>query len=614
MARDGTLYVSDTSNHTIRKISTAGEVTTIAGTPRVPGNWNGVGAAAGFYYPKSIAVDQANNLYVVDSWNHVIRKVTPEGAVTTFCGGMGFRGNSNGPCASARFAYPEGIAVNSLGEFFIADTFNARIRKIDTNGVVTTVAGSSEGMIDGTVSSARFYMPEGIALDSAGTIYVMDGKLRKIKDGQVTTVAGIARAEADADLDGVGGAARFDGPDGIASDSDGNLYVAGQYTVRKITPSAEVTTLAGRPGIVGNTTGAAAAATFDSLQGIAFVNGAVFVADRHNNAIKRIANGTVTVFAGSPAAEFGSTDGVGTSARFYYPEGIAADSAGNLFVADGANHTIRKITPGGVVSTIAGSPRVTGGADGTGSSATFHRPLGVAVDGSGNLYVADSENYTVRKVSPSGEVTTLAGLARTRGVVDGVGSDARFKALRAITADRDGTVYVGDEGTLRKIDPAGKVTTLAGSPSTGLYTGQLEGLGNTDGTGLQAQLRFMSGLAITPCGLFFTDNGVVRLARPTIPDEARGTIVSTNPEILQLDTSAQSATAWEWQIMRRPADARANLSSTAVRNPTFKADLPGLYVFRLTASGPAGARVSYVGFTSNAVPAPPPGKRRSARH
>jgi hypothetical protein len=616
-AADGTVYVADTGNHTIRKISASGEVTTLAGTAGAAGSANGVGSSARFYYPNSVALDQGGNLYVADRWNQVIRKVTPEGTVSTFCGGMGLRGSADGPCSTARFAYPGAIAITAIGEFYIADTFNYCIRKIDTNGRVSTVAGSpnSEGLVDGSVGTARFYLPEGIAVDGGGAIYVMDGTLRKISDGQVTTIAGMSRVETRLNADGVGAAARFETPAGIAADDDGNLYVADDYTVRKVTSAAEVSTIAGRSGSEGNANGAAGTATFSHLRGIAVVGASVYVVDSDNNAIKKISGGTVTTFAGSNTPLEGDADGPGSVARFRHPKGTVADGAGNLYVADWGNHTIRKISPSGVVSTVAGAARVSGSADGSGSAARFNRPLGVAVDGAGNVYVSDSENYTIRKISPSGEVTTLAGLAGSRGFLDGVGSAARFKSLNAIAASPAGTVYVGDDTTVRKIDPDGTVTTVAGTPTPGIDFGYLEGDGTADGTGKDAQFIGAGGLVVLANGnLFVTDNGTIRLGRPAIPDVATGVVTSTNPEVLQLDTSTQNATGWEWRVMRRPAGARANLSSPTARNPTFRSDVPGLFVFRLTASGPAGARVSYLGFMSNATPAPPPGKRRSARH
>jgi sugar lactone lactonase YvrE len=617
-APDGTVYVADTENHIIRKVSSAGVVSTLAGSPGVAGSANGVGSGARFNLPNALAVDRDGNVYVADTWNHAIRKVTPEGTVTTFCGGLGIQGRSDGQCGAARFAYPAGIAITREGDLYVSDTFNYSIRRIGTNGRVGTVAGSptDPALVDGPIEAARFDLPQGIAVDGAGTVYVMDGVLRRIRDGEVSRVAGISTAETRRHVDGIGPAARFESPTGIASDGEGNVYVSDDHSVRRITSAAHVTTMAGRPGVDGNANGPATAATFDSLRGIA-VDGAgnVYAADAGNNAIRKIAGATVTTFAGPGTPLEGDADGPAGVARFRSPWGVAADGAGNLYVADSGNHTIRKVTSTGAVSTLAGSARQSGSTDGVGGAARFNRPLGVAVDGSGNVYVSDTGNFTVRKVSPSGTVTTLAGLGGTRGTTDGTGAEARFTSLNAIVASRDGTVYVGDGPTLRMITPDGKVTTVAGSPDRGIFFGVLEGTGNADGTGAEAQLASARGLALMPNGdLVMTDNGAVRRGRSAIPDAATGALLSSSPEVLQLDTSAQTATAWTWQVMRRPAGARANLSSATERNPTFRADAPGLFVFRLTASRPTGARVSYLAFLSNVTPPLGGVRRRVAPH
>src|ERR1019366_703568 len=167
------------------------------------------------------------------------------------------------------------------------------------------------------------------------------------------------------------------------------------------------------------------------------------------------------------AGSSGSADGTGSTARFYVPIGVAVDGAGNLFVADSSNHTIRKVTPTGVVTTLAGSAGNPGSADGTGSAAQFSMPEGVAVDGVGNVFVADSGNHTIRKVTPAGVVTTLAGSAVNSGSTDGTGSDARFYICWGVAVDGAGNVFVADSGNnaIRKVTPEGVVTTLAGNTS-----------------------------------------------------------------------------------------------------------------------------------------------------
>src|SRR6266850_1767134 len=218
---------------------------------------------------------------------------------------------------------------------------------------------------------------------------------------------------------------------------------------------------------------------------------------------------TFTTFVG-PAGGIGSRDGNGSAARFYRLNGIATDSAGNIYVADTRNHTIRMITPAGAVTTLAGSTALAGSGDGTGSAARFNQPTGVATDGSGNVYVADYNNHTIRKITPARVVTTLAGLAGDRGGENGTGGAARFAYPIQVATDRDGNVYVVDSGnnTIRKVTPAGVVTTLAGS--AGLS-------GSADGTGSGARFNNPRGVATDGNGNIYVtdfDNHTIRKITP----------------------------------------------------------------------------------------------------
>ena len=241
-------------------------------------------------------------------------------------------------------------------------------------------------------------------------------------------------------------------------DSAGNIYVAdaGNCTIRKITSAGVVSTLAGSPGNAGSDDGNGAAALFYIPLSVAVDgSGNVFVADSFNNTIRKVtSSGDVTTFAGL-AGTTGSADGTGTSARFNFPVDVAVDSAGNVYVADTNNHTIRKITSGGIVTTFAGSAGVSGSVDGVGGNARFIFPIGVRTDSAGNVYVAGS-NQTIRKVTPAGVVTTLAGAAGIIGSSDGIGSAARFYNASDAVPDANGNIYVIDtyNQTLRKGVPS----------------------------------------------------------------------------------------------------------------------------------------------------------------
>ena len=290
----------------------------------------------------------------------------------------------------------------------MADSSNATIRKITPARVVTTLAGLAAyaGSTDGTGSAARFYQPTGVAVDNTGNVYVADylnDTIRKITPGGVVdTFAGLAGTGGW--RDGTGSAALFSEAQGVTVDNAGDVFVAdGNGFVREITPAGIVTTLGGWPPSL-------------SARGITVDNsGNIFVADTFNHAIRQVTPaGVVTTLAGSVGNK-GSADGTGSVARFNYPYGLAADSAGNIYVADTDNRTIRKIAAGGVVTTLAGLAGNEGSIDGATSVARFRGPRGVAVDAVGNVYVADTANDTIRKIIPGGVVTTLAGLASSQG-------------------------------------------------------------------------------------------------------------------------------------------------------------------------------------------------------
>ncbi len=333
--------------------------------------------------------------------------------VTTFAGSAGAIANSDGTGTAARFGGPRGVAVDGAGNLYIGDPAEETVRKITPAKVVTTIAGTAQtnGSANGVGTAATFNGVSGIAVDGSGNLFVADTNnhtIRKIgPDGTVTTYAGTAGSAGS--TDGTGAAARFNTPSDVAVDGAGNLYVSdtGNNTVRRIAPGGVVTTWAGTAGVAGSADGTGAAASFFGPRGIA-VNaaGTVYVVDAYNYTIRAISPArAVTTFAGRAGA-YGSADGVGTAARFgssgFGPYGVEVDAAGNVYVSDAGNGLIRLITPGGTVTTLAGYPGYIGSSDGTGAYASFSIPLGLAVDGSGNVFVADSGNSTIRRGSTTG--------------------------------------------------------------------------------------------------------------------------------------------------------------------------------------------------------------------
>ncbi|HEX7808735.1 MAG TPA: hypothetical protein VF608_08420, partial [Thermoanaerobaculia bacterium] len=470
----GNLYIADTSNHVVRKITPAGEVMTLAGVSTAAGSVDGRGAAARFFTPMGIAVDATGNVYIADYVDHTIRKITPSGMVTTLAGFSGQFGTTDGSGSAARFRHPSSIAVDGSGNVFVADYWNHTIRKITPAGDVSTFAGLAEtpGTGDGTGSGARFYYPTGLAIAPGGDLYVTEElthRIRKISTAAVvTTVAGVDGGRGNAD--GTGSAARFDGPSGLTVDATGTVFIAdsGNHMVRRMTPAYAVTKLAGNPepqsANAGSLDGAAAVARFHQPRGVAVdADGNVFVADTDNHTIRKITpGGAVTTFAGR-AAGGATIDGEGAAARVNAPRGIAVDDAGTVYFTDAFSHVIRKATAGGTVSTIAGLADTPGSANGTGTAARFRTPGGIAVAGDGTLFVADTANHTIRKITPLGEVSTLAGLAGVSGDVDETGSLARFQFPRGLVLDGDGNLFVADSGNdkVKMVTDAGVVTTLA---------------------------------------------------------------------------------------------------------------------------------------------------------
>ena len=475
--RSGNVYITDWDSHRVRRVDANGTITTVAGTGE--GGFGGDGGPAGaalLWRPIGVAVDSAGNLYISDQGNHRIRRVDRSGIITTVAGnGKGDYGGDGGPAVDAGLYDPRAVAVDGAGNLYIAQTTAGRIRRVDTAGIITTVA-----------TGLRF--PRGLAVDGSGNLYIADSvndRIRRVDaQGVVTTVAGTG-------VGGFGGdggpavQARLHFPYGLAVDSAGNLYIAdlGNHRIRRVDGSGIITTVAGiGTGGFDGDGGPALGAQLNGPRGLA-VDGSdnLYIADLGNHRIRRVdGSGSINTIAGIGKSSFSGDGGPAVGAHLYEPAGVAVDGAGNLYIADTRNNRIRRVDTSGIISTIAGNGhRGYSGDGGPAPGAELSSPGGVAVDNAGNLYIADTYNHRVRRVNPQGVITTITTQVHSPGDVD---------------VDGAGNLYVADtqHNRILRVDESGSSTTIAG-------TGK-GGYGGDGGPAVAAQLWLPEGVAVDGAG------------------------------------------------------------------------------------------------------------------
>src|ERR1035437_6005113 len=483
----GNLFVADRDASVVRKIAVNGTISTVAGsgTAGFTGD-GGPAASAQINGPFDVAVDSAGNLYIADTGNEVVRKVSSDGTMSTVAG-TGTRGylGDGGAARSAWLDGPEGVTVDAAGTLYIADTFNGRIRRVGTDGIISTVAGvGSTGIYSGDggpAKNAALSLPTDVALDRAGNLYIADfgnTRIRVVTNGVINTVAGnpkgIPMIEGQAAVN-----VQLEGPTGVTVDGGGAIYFVeaglgsgtglalGDYKVWKVSAAGVLTTLAGNgiPNYSGEAV-APAAAQLNAPSGVAVgANGVVYIADTLNQRVRAFTpGGPLTTLAGNGVAGFNGEVILPRNALLNRPLGVAADALGNWYLADTANSRIREAQPGGNLFTIAGNGNASYFGDGSpATKGSVNQPEGVAVDPLGNVYVADTLDHAVRKVTPDGVITTLAGNGNPGYSGDGgPASVAHLNQPRGVAVDADGNVYVADTGNaqVRKIDPLGTITTV----------------------------------------------------------------------------------------------------------------------------------------------------------
>jgi len=594
----GNLFIADIGNNVIRKVDSNGIIATVAGNGN-PGNSGDYGAAtnASLNQPSGVAVDAFGNLFIADRGNGVIRKVDPNGIITTVAGNgtNGYSGDG-GTATNARLNWPSGVGVDASGNLFIADMSNNRIRKVDPNGIITTVAGNGNSGFfgdGGVATSAKLNGPSGVALDAFGNLFIADSDNNRIRevffnptltlsnvstndagnytvvitssygsvtssvasltvvlpsepasqmvmaggtatfsvaahgagpftyqwqlngtnlpDGLITTVAGNGTNG----YFGDGGAAtnaNFDWPFGLTVDTSGNLFVADtdNAVIRKVDTNGLITTVAGLynngyPAYSGDGGPAINASMFWPYDVAVDASGNLFIADTGNALIRKVdTNGIITAVVGifnGGVGGYSGDGGAATNASLYWPSGVAVDASGNLFIADTGNSVIRKVDPNGIITTVAGNGRLAYSGDGgAATNASLNQPSGVAVDVSGNLFIADTFNNVIRKVDTNGTITTVAGNGTIGYSGDGgAATNASLYWPSDIAVDAFGNLFIADtyNNVIRKVGPNGIITTVAG--------GGVDNPGDGDAA-TKASLNWPSGVAVNAFGdLFIAD-------------------------------------------------------------------------------------------------------------
>jgi len=479
----GNLYIADWGNDRIRKVNTEGIISTIAGNgkERFEGD-GGPATSASLNGPRGVAVDPAGNVYIADRGNSRIRKVDTVGLISTIAGNgtSGFSGDGGLATAASFDAWS--LAVDVSGNLYITDPRNHRVRKVNTAGIISTVAGDGGDIFggDGGPATATSVLPVDIFVDPGGNLYLADAsyRVRKVNgDGIITTIA----CNGTSGFTGDGGPATAAScvPYRVARDSAGNLYVAdgSSRRIRKVSAAGIITTVAGRG--TGQSSGDGGPATLAELiqpLGVAVdPAGNVYIADEGSNRIRKVNTaGVISTIAGNGKQGFDGDGGPATSASLYEPSGVAVDPAGNVYIADAGNLRIRKVDTAGIITTIAGNGKEGFSGDGgPATSAELSFPVGVAVDPAGNVYIADEGSNRIRKVNTAGIISTIAG-NDTQGFSGdgGPATSASLNKPREVAVDPTGNVYITDRGNnrIRKVNPAGVISTVAGRGTSG-FTG-----------------------------------------------------------------------------------------------------------------------------------------------
>jgi sugar lactone lactonase YvrE len=471
--------------------------------------------------PYDVAVDSAGNLYIADAFNYRVRRVDTTGIITTYAGtGTGGFSGDNAVASSAQINNAFGLTVDGVGNLYIADSYNYRVRRVDTNGNITTVAGTgTQGYSGDNIAavSAQLNYPTGLAVDYLGNIYVADTSSHRIRQidntGIIKTVAGTGTAGELGDNSEATNV-QLNRLNGVELDSFGNLYIADpdSQRVRSVDNTGIITTIAGTGtrGYMGDGGAATSAQLANPTAVKADIFGNLFIVDTSNHCIRRVdRNGAITTVAGTGSEGYGGDNGVAMNAQLAFPTNIALDGVGNLYIADTGNHRIRRVDINGIISTVAGTgTRGYSGDNNAATNARLNYPYAVTADQLGNLYIADTLNHVIRKVDSNGQITTIAGMGFGGFSGDnGPALSARLSNPWSVAVDGLNNLYIADTQShrIRRVDTNGIITTVAG---TGIAGNSGDG-----GAATSAQLSGPRDVALDAMGSLYvadTQNSIVR--------------------------------------------------------------------------------------------------------
>lgn len=522
----GNVFVAVSQSHMVCKVAANGAISRVAGngTEGFSGD-GGAATAAQLRYPNGIAVDAAGNLYIADTFNSRIRKVTAAGIISSIAGdGSQTFGGDGGAASAAKLNLPAGIALDGSGNLYFADSSNNRVRKI-AGGNISTVAGNgSSGYAGdgGTATDAQLRSPWGVAVDSTGAnLYIADrlnNRIRKVAGGNISTLAGNGTGGYSGD-GGAATSAKLFTPHGVAVDAAGNVYIADTQNnrLRKVAASdGTIATLAGNGSpAFGGDGGPAADALLNYVPDVSIDgNGNLYLSDEHNHRVRKItaADGKIATLAGNGSEGYSGDGGPATNAQLGSYLYVASDAVGNVYISDTNNHRVRKLATDGTISTVAGNGSDGYGGDaGPATAAQLSSPNGIALDGSNNLYIADTNNHRVRKVAANGSISTVAGNGNAGSAGDGgQATVANLMWPAGVAIDSIGNLYIADSGNnrIRKVSTSGYISTVAGDGTWGF--------GGDGGPALSAQLKQPSGVVVDLFGnLLIADTANNRVRKLT---------------------------------------------------------------------------------------------------